>query len=102
MIDALPLHLVVFVLATFLGALVAGLAGFAFGLIASAIWLHVISPAQSAALIPAFAIVIQGYAIWKLWRALDVARLFPFIVGGAVGIPLAAQVLRWASPGQMR
>jgi uncharacterized membrane protein YfcA len=27
--------------ATFLGAVVAGLAGFAFGLIASAIWLHV-------------------------------------------------------------
>jgi uncharacterized protein len=47
---------VLFILATFVGALVTGIAGFAFGLIASAIWLHAITPAQSAALIAAFAI----------------------------------------------
>jgi hypothetical protein len=47
---ALPLDLVLFFFATLLGAVVAGIAGFAFGLIASAVWLHIIPPAQSAPL----------------------------------------------------
>ena len=102
MTHALALDPIIFLLATFLGALVAGLAGFAFGLVASAIWLHVIAPSQSAALIAAFALVIQGYAIWKLRHALHPARLLPFIVDGAAGIPLGAVLLRWASADHMR
>src|SRR5262245_23775685 len=102
MAHAVALDLIVFLLATFLGGLVAGLAGFAFGLIASAIWLHVITPAESAVLIAAFAIVIQGYATWKLRHALHVARLLPFIAGGAAGIPLGALLLYRASVEHMR
>src|SRR5262245_8559280 len=41
------LDLVLFFFSTLIGAVVAGVAGFAFGLIASAIWLHIISPAQT-------------------------------------------------------
>lgn len=33
---------------------------------------------------------------------MQLSRLLPFIVGGAVGIPLGAAVLNWASPAQMR
>src|SRR5262247_2443274 len=93
--------LVLFFFATLIGAVVAGVAGFAFGLIASAIWLHIISPAQSAPLIAAFAILIiliRGAMLWKLWHAIQVSRLIPFIVGGAVGIPLGTAALAWASP----
>ncbi len=97
-----PLDLIVFVVAAFAGALIAGIAGFAFGLVASAIWLHAIAPAQSAALIAAFAIVIQGVSLWKLRHAMQVSRMAPFFIGGALGIPLGAEVLRWASPSQMR
>jgi len=102
MIDAVSLHLVVFVLATFFGALIAGLAGFAFGLIASAIWLHIVTPAESAALISAYAIVIQGFGIWRLRHALQIARLLPFVAGGVAGIPVGAVVLRAASPDHLR
>lgn len=102
MTDAVPLHLGVFVFATFLGGLIAGVAGFAFGLIASAIWLHVITPAQSAALISGYAIVVQGLAIWKLRSALQVSRLLPFVAGGAVGIPLGALVLGNVSADHLR
>jgi len=84
--ETVPLHLIVFLLATFLGALVAGVAGFVFGLIASAIWLYAITPAQTAAL----AIDIQGYA-------LHAARRLPFIARAAARIPLGAQVVPgWA------
>jgi uncharacterized membrane protein YfcA len=100
--SAVPIELLVFILASFIGALVAGVAGFAFGLIASAIWLHAIAPTQSAALIAAFAIVIQGSTLWKLRHAIDVPRLLPFLIGGALGIPVGAEVLRWAAPAHMR
>ena len=66
MTSAIPMDLALFFVATLLGAVVAGVAGFAFGLIASAIWLHIIPPAQSAPLIAAFAILIQGATLWKL------------------------------------
>ena len=71
-----------------------GIAGFAFGLFASAIWLHVVTPAQSAALIAAFAIVIQGLSLWKLRHALKLSRLSPYLIGAALGIPLGAAVCR--------
>src|SRR5262249_16214995 len=102
MIDAVSLHLVVFVLATFFGALIAGLAGFAFGLIASAISLHILTPVGSSALRSGSLIVIQGFAIWKLRHALQIARLLPFVAGGIAGIPVGAVVLRAAAPNHLR
>ena len=101
MSSAIPVDQALFFLATLLGAVVAGIAGFAFGLIVSAIWLHIIPPAQSAPLIAAFAILIQGATLWKLRQAVRISRLLPFITGGAVGIPLGAAALQWTSPAQM-
>jgi len=48
--DGTSLELPLFLLATFAGALVAGLSGFAFGLVASAIWLYILTPLQTATL----------------------------------------------------
>jgi len=100
--NLVPFELALFLIAAFTGALVSGIAGFAFGLFASAIWLHVVTPAQSAALIAAFAIVIQGLSLWKLRHALKLSRLWPYLIGAALGIPLGAAVLCWASPPHMR
>jgi len=102
MTSAIPMDLAFFFVATLLGAVVAGVAGFAFGLIASAIWLHIIPPAQSAPLIAAFAILIQGATLWNLRHSVRISQLIPFIAGGAIGIPLGAAALNWASPSQMR
>ena len=99
---AIHMDLALFFVTTLLGAVIAGVAGFAFGLIASAIWLHIIPPTQSAPLIAAFAILIQGATLWKLRHAVQIARLLPFIAGGAVGIPLGAAALNWTSPDHMR
>jgi len=100
--NLVPFELALFLIAAFTGALVSGIAGFAFGLFASAIWLHVVTPAQSAALIAAFAIVIQGLSLWKLRHALKLSRLWPYLIGAALGIPLGAAVLSWTSPPHMR
>jgi uncharacterized protein len=96
------LDLVFFGLATFAAAFVAGLAGFAFGIIAAAVWLHFLAPAQVAALIAAFGLIVQGIAVWKLRRALKIWRLLPFLVGGAAGVPIGGEFLRWTAPAALR
>ena len=95
-------ELAIFLAATFAAALVAGLAGFAFGLIAVAAWLHVLSPSDTAALIVGFGLIVQGVAVWKLRRALYWRRLWPFLAGGALGVPFGVAVLEWARPDQLR
>jgi uncharacterized protein len=97
-----PQDLVLFSAATFAASLIAGLAGFAFGLVAAAIWLHVLTPLQTTALIVAFGLVVQGLSVWRLRRALRFDRLWPFLAGGAIGVPIGAELLRWADPRHIR
>src|SRR6185369_3006426 len=102
MADVVILDLALFVGATFAAALVAGMAGFAFGLVAAAIWLHVLAPLQTTTLIVAFGLIVQGYSVWKLRRALNLERLLPFLIGGAFGLPVGVALLRWLSPAHMK
>src|SRR6266699_1469720 len=100
--DGLTLELPIFLLATFAGALVAGLSGFAFGLVAASLWLYILSPVQTATLIVAFGLIVQGYSVWKLRRALDWHKLWPFVAGAAIGVPLGVTLLTWANPHSER
>ena len=94
--------LFVFLMGTFAAAFVTGLAGFAFGMVAAAIWLHVLPPVETATLIVAYALLVQGYAVWKLRHTLRMDRLWPFILGSALGIPGGGALLQIASPPQLR
>jgi len=96
------LNLTIFLSATFAAAVITGLVGFAFGLVAAATWLHILSPLQTATLIIAFGLVVQGYSVWKLRQALQWQRLWPFLVGAALGVPLGVAVLRWTRPDIVR
>ena len=100
--DGISLELPLFIFATFAGALVAGLSGFAFGLIAASIWLYILSPLQTATLIIAFGLIVQGYSVWKLRRALDWTKLWPFLLGAALGVPVGVTILTWADPAHVR
>jgi uncharacterized membrane protein YfcA len=100
--DGIPYELPIFLLATFAGAVVAGLSGFAFGLVAASIWLYILTPLQSATLIIAFGLIVQGYSVWKLRHALDWKKLWPFILGAAVGVPVGVNILTWANPAHVR
>lgn len=95
-------ELILFAAATFAAALVAGVAGFAFGIVAAAVWLYFLSPARSAALIVAFGLIVQGIAVWKLRRSIKLARLLPFLLGAAVGVPIGGELLQWMSPAALR
>ena len=100
--DVLTIDFALFLLATFVAALVAGLAGFAFGLVAAAVWLHVLTPLQTATLIIAFGLIVQGVAVWKLRHALQWRRLWPFLAGAFFGVPVGVAALGAANPDYMR
>ena len=78
-----------FLLTTFFGGVVTGLAGFAMGLVVSGVWLHILTPAETAALIVGYGILTQSYNIWRLRHALNWRIVAPFIAGGAVGYGIA-------------
>ncbi len=98
----LDLNFALFLFATFAGAFVAGLSGFAFGLIAASVWLYILTPVQTATLIVAFGLIVQGYAVWKLRHALDGKALLPFLIGAAFGVPIGVVILGWADPAYVR
>src|SRR5262249_8646657 len=100
--DAGLFDLALFLAATFAAAMVAGMAGFAFGLVAAAVWLHVLSPLQTTRLIVTFGLIVQGYSVWKLRHALKPKRLWPFLLGGALGLPLGVELLRWLPAADVR
>ena len=72
-----PFALAIFVLGTTTASFVTGLAGFAFGLVAAAIWLYALTPIQTTTLIVAYGLLVQGYAVWKLRHSINVSRLTP-------------------------
>jgi uncharacterized membrane protein YfcA len=91
-----------FLLSTFIGGVTTGLAGFAMGLVVSGVWLHILTPIQTATLIVGYALLVQSYSIWKLRHALSWRKVSPFIVGGAVGVPVGAMLLIYIDPSHLR
>jgi uncharacterized membrane protein YfcA len=102
MADLQTLNLILFVAGTFTAALVTGVAGFAFGIVAAAVWLHFLPPAQTTALIVAYGLIVQGISVWKLRRSIRLVRLIPFLLGGAIGVPIGVELLGWTSPATLR
>src|SRR3954454_22509868 len=93
--DLHALDLALFVTGTFVAAFVTGLAGFAFALVAAAMWLHFLAPSQATPLIVAFGLIVQAISVWKLRRAIKIKRITPFVIGSAIGVPLGAAMLQW-------
>ena len=87
---------------TFFAALVAGLGGFAFGIVAAAIWLYILTPLQTATLIMGLGLVVQGYSVWTLRHALSWSRLAPLLIGTAFGVPLGVFALSHGDPHYLR
>lgn len=91
-----------FILATFFGGFVSGLSGFAMGLVVSGIWLHIITPIQTAILIAGYGLLTQGYGIAKLRHELSWQNIWPLTLGTAIGIPIGVTLLTQINPGYLR
>ena len=97
------LFLALFLFATFIGGLTTGVAGFAMGLVVSGVWLHILTPIQTAVLIAGYGLVTQSYGIWKLRYALSWRKVAPFIIGGAIGVPIGTLLLTsYVNPAYLR
>ena len=92
----------VFALAAFVGGFVSGFSGFAMGLIVSGVWLHIITPTQTATLIAGYGLLTQGYGIFKLRRVLDVRKAWPLALGTVIGIPIGVSILAYLNPVYLR
>jgi uncharacterized protein len=71
-------------------------------MVAASIWLFALPPAQATTLIVAYALLVQGYATWRLRDAIDYKRLLPFVLGSAIGIPVGVLILEFVRPAFIR
>ncbi len=82
----------VVVLGAALAGFVQGLSGFAFGLVAWAVWAWVLDPGLAGPLVVFGSLVGQALAIPQL-RLSSLPRALPFLAGGLLGVPLGIWLL---------
>jgi uncharacterized membrane protein YfcA len=78
---------------TCVGGFVSGIAGFAFGLVALTFWVWQIDPKLLAPMVVFGSFVAQSLSVGVVRRSFDWKRLTPFLVGGALGVPVGAALL---------
>jgi uncharacterized protein len=91
-----------FALAAFAGGFISGFSGFAMGLVVSGVWLHIVTPMQTATLIAGYGLLTQGYGIFNLRHALDLRKTWPLALGTMIGIPIGVSVLAYLNPSWLR
>jgi hypothetical protein len=93
-----PAPLLALVAGAALGGFVQGLSGFAFGLIALAVWAWVLEPQMAGPLVVFGSLVGQMLALPTIRRGFSPRRAWPLIAGGVLGIPLGVLALRAIDP----
>jgi uncharacterized membrane protein YfcA len=77
----------------FLAALVTGSAGFAFAIIVTGIWIYVLPPATIVLLAAICATLLHAVSVWRFRHDIAYPQLWPFLAGGALGVPLGVYAL---------
>src|SRR5216683_8420287 len=80
------------------GGFVSGLAGFGTALMTLGIWLYVLPPAVAVPLVLICSIVAQTSTLPGIWRSIDFKLVWPFLVGGLLGVPLGTMLVAHADP----
>jgi uncharacterized protein len=80
-------------LGAFLGGVASGAAGFAYGVVATSIWLHAISPLHAAMLVVSGGLIVQSGLVYKMRGAIDWRRLAPFLTAGLIGVPIGVALV---------
>ncbi len=83
-------------------ALVSGVSGFGFAVVASALWSHAIEPQRVTALVLVLQLALNLAYLPFLWREISLTRLLPFALGALVGVPLGAWLLAVVPLAAMR
>jgi hypothetical protein len=94
-IDSVSLAEIVLVGA--LAGLVQGLSGFAFGLVATSLWAWIMAPQLVVPMVALGSLFGQMASMPSVRRHVQWSRLLPFLVGGAIGVPLGTLLLHGMS-----
>ncbi len=88
------------------GALLAGFttgfAGFGTALVASGLWFHALPPAMVPPLAVLASVAGQIVGLMTVRRSFDWARTLPYLIGGALGVPVGVMALAAVSPFLLR
>ncbi|PWS35148.1 hypothetical protein DFH01_22830 [Falsiroseomonas bella] len=77
----------------FVAAFCAGMAGFAFVLVAAGILLHVLPPAITAPVLVLGSLFVQGLALPTVWREIAWPRMRLYVLTATLGIPVGLLIL---------
>ncbi len=98
----MSLELTLLLTGAFAMAFATGAAGFGDALVANAFWLHVLTPTQSLPLIVSCGVVVSVVSLWRLRGRLDTSKLWPFVAGGILGVPVGTWLLGYVEPEPFR
>jgi uncharacterized membrane protein YfcA len=85
-----------------LAGFVQGISGFAFSMVALSIWAWTIEPRLAAAMAVCGGLSGQLFTAATVRRGLHLRTLWPFLAGGALGIPLGVLMLPMLDPARFR
>ncbi len=80
------------------GGFVSGLAGFGTALMALGIWLYVLPPAVAVPLVLICSVTAQTWTMPSIWKTIDFTLVWPFLIGGLLGVPLGTMLIAHADP----
>jgi uncharacterized protein len=80
------------------GGFVSGLAGFGTALMALGIWLYVVPPAIAVPLVLICSVIAQVSTLPSIWKTIDFSIIWPFLIGGLLGVPLGVMLIAHADP----
>ncbi|MEO7727653.1 MAG: sulfite exporter TauE/SafE family protein [Burkholderiales bacterium] len=78
----------------FFAALVIGSAGFAFAIVVTGVWIYVLPPAAIVLLASICATLLHVASIWQFRSEIEYRRLWPFLAGSIIGVPLGVLALQ--------
>jgi len=84
------------------GGFVSGLAGFGTALMALGIWLYVLSPALAVPLVLICSVIAQISTLPSIWKSIDFSIIWPFLIGGLIGVPLGTMLIAHANPNTFK
>jgi hypothetical protein len=80
------------------GGFVSGLAGFGTALMALGLWLYVMPPTVAVSLVLICSVVAQTATLPSMWKSFDLSLVWPFVIGGLLGVPIGTALIAHADP----
>ena len=85
-----------------MGGAIFGIAGFAFGVIASLFLHHGVATADVIFIVVTGALVLNLGLLPRFWSEIDLRRSLPFLAGATLGLPIGLALLGWLEPRVIR